>query len=129
MPRQNTAPHEALAALNRQWMQAYTTGDIDFLERHMSDDYVGTFPDGTVHDKRGEIQAVKSGAVKISEMTPIEMNVRVYDNAAVLTGRSRIQATIDGQSMSADFRFTDVWIARDGQWQAVASQVTRIEGR
>jgi len=29
--------------------------------------------------------------------------------------------------MSADFRFTDVWIAQEGLWRAVSSQVTRIE--
>lgn len=127
MIKQGDSTEEAVATLNRSWMQAYTTGNIDFLERHMSQDYVGTFPDGTVHDKNSEIEAVKSGAVKIVEMAPKEMTVRVYGKAAVITGRSHIQAIVGGQAMSADFRFTDVWIAQDGEWRAVASQVTRIE--
>lgn len=127
MPTQGTSTEETVAALNKRWMQAYTEGDIDFLERHMSEDYVGTFPDGTVHDKQSEIESVKSGAVKIVEMAPKEMTVRIYGKTAVITGRSHIQATVGGQEMSADFRFTDVWVVQQGEWQAVASQVTRIE--
>jgi ketosteroid isomerase-like protein len=117
----------AVGELNRQWMQAYVNGDLDFLEKHMSEDYVGTFPDGSVLDRKGEIEAVKSGAVTISEMTPKQMNVRVYGNSAVITGQSHIEAVVAGQPMSADFRFTDVWIVQGGSWRAVASQVTRIE--
>jgi ketosteroid isomerase-like protein len=127
MPSPDDIAENAVAELNRQWMQAYAKGDLEFLEKHMSEDYVGTFPDGTVLDKKGEIEAVKSGAVKIAEMTPKEMAVRIYGNAAVITGQSHIEAVVGGQAMSSDFRFTDVWIAQDGSWRAVASQVTRIE--
>jgi ketosteroid isomerase-like protein len=127
MPTQDSTVAEQIRTLNRQWMEAYTKRDIAFLNRHMSDDYVGTFPDGSVHDKHGEIEAVASGAVAITQMIPSEMNVRVYDNAAVITGQSSVKATVNGQEMATELRFTDVWIRRDNQWQAVASQVTRIE--
>ena len=127
MTSQDSAVIEALEKLNRQWMEAYTKPDTTFLNRYLSDDYVGTFPDGTVHDKKSEIEAVTSGAVAITKMEPSEMTVRVYDHAAVITGQSSINASIDGQNMSAEFRFTDVWINRGNQWQAVASQVTRVE--
>jgi len=108
-------------------MRAYTAHDTDFLDLHMSEDYVGTFPDETVHDKKSEIAAVASGTVTITEMEPREMTVRVYGNAAVVTGRSSVVARIDTQQMNADLRFTDLWIKQDERWRAVASQVTRIE--
>ena len=127
MSEQDLAVAEQLRRLNRQWMDAYVKRDIAFLQVHMSDDYVGTFPDGTVHDKRSEIDAVASGAVAITRMEPVEMQVRVYGEAAVMTGHSSVEATLGGKAMAAELRFTDVWIRRDGQWQAIASQVTRIE--
>lgn len=129
MMKQNPVVADAIAIrkLNRQWMEAYTKRDTAFLNRHMSDDYVGTFPDGTVHDKKSEIEAVKSGSVAIKKMEPSEMNVRVYDNAAVITGQSSVKAKVGGKNMSAELRFTDVWIRQRDRWQAVASQVTRIE--
>jgi ketosteroid isomerase-like protein len=123
---QDPAVAEAIAALNRQWMEAYTKRDTAFLDLHMSDDYVGTFPDGTIHDKKSEIEAVASGAIAITEMTSSEMTVRVYDNAAVITGQSSVKARVGGQDRSAELRFTGVWIKRADRWQAVARLVTRI---
>jgi ketosteroid isomerase-like protein len=113
-------------ALNRQWMESYVRRDTSFLERHLSDDYVSTFPDGAVLDKKGEIAALKSGAVALTEMTPGEMKVRVYGETAVITGRSSIKANVNGQEISGEFRFTDIWVKQSNRWMAVASQVTRI---
>lgn len=112
--------------LNRQWMQSYVQRDTAFLERYLADDYVSTFPDGAVLDKQGEIAALASGAVALTAMTPREMNVRIYGDAAVITGQSGIRATVNGEEVSGEFRFTDVWVRQDNRWLAVASQVTRI---
>ena len=107
-------------------MESHVKRDTAFLERHLSDDYISTFPDGSVLDKKGEIESVKSGAVALTEMKPSEMKARIYGEAAVITGRSTIKAKVKGQDVSGEYRFTDVWIRRGDRWQAVASQVTRI---
>jgi len=52
------------------------------------------------------------------------MNVRIYGETAVITGRSPIK--VKGQDVSGEYRFTHVWIKRSDRWQVVASQVTRI---
>ena len=107
-------------------MESYVKRDTDFLDRHLSEDYTSIHPHGNVLDKKGEIEVVKSGEVAIMEMKPNEMKVRTYDNVAVITGRSTIKATVNGQDASGEYRFTDVWVKRGDRWQAVASQVTRI---
>jgi ketosteroid isomerase-like protein len=117
---------EEVTTLNRQWMESYVRSDVAFLERHLADDYMSTFPDGTVLDKQGEIAALKSGDIALTEMTPREMKVRIYGEAAVITGRSVIKAKVNGRETSGEFRFTDVWVKQDNHWMAVASQVTRI---
>jgi ketosteroid isomerase-like protein len=125
--RKDTKTVEAIKMMEQEWMKAYVKGDAAFLERHLSDDYTGTYPDGTALDKAGEIQAVKSGDVAITEMKAKEMKVRTYGDTAVITGRSAIRAKVKGQEVSGEFRFTDVWVKQGDQWKAVASQVTRIE--
>ena len=117
---------EEVTRLNRRWMEAYVRRDTAFLEQYLADDYVSTFPDGTVLDKQGEIESLKSGDIALTEMTPSEMNVRTYGGAAVITGRSTIKANVKGKKVSGEYRFTDVWIKQDNHWRAVASQVTRI---
>ena len=88
MERTNTITvlTEEVKKLNQKWMESYVKRDTAFLERYLSDDYISTFPDGTVLDKKGEIESVKSGAVALTEMKPSEMKVRIYGQAAVITG-------------------------------------------
>jgi ketosteroid isomerase-like protein len=117
---------EEIRNLNRQWMDSYVRRDVGFLERHLADEYVSTFPDGTVLDRHGEIDALKSGEIALDAMTPTEMNVRMYGEVAVITGRSTIKAKVKDQQISGDYRFTDIWAKQNGRWLAVASQVTRI---
>ncbi len=127
MTGQNSAVAEAIETLQRQWVDAYTKRDTVFLNLCMSEDYVGIYPDGTVHDKKSEIEGVTSGAITITAMEPKEMTVRMYGDAAVTSGQSSVKARVGGQDISADLRFTSVWAKRGNQWQAVAHQVTRIE--
>lgn len=117
---------QAIEKLEHEWMKAYVARDIPFLERFLSDDYTGGYPNGTVLTKRSEIEAVRSGTVSLSAIQPLDMKVRAYGDAAVATGRSAIHATVNGQKVEGEFRFIDVWAHHDGAWQAVASQVTRI---
>jgi ketosteroid isomerase-like protein len=111
--------------LMQEWIESYGKRDTRFLERYLSGDYVSTFPDGAVLDKKGEIESVKSGVLAFTEI-PIEMKVRIYGGTAVITGRSTMKAKMKGQDVSGEYRFTHVWIKRSNRWQVVASQVTRI---
>jgi len=104
---------DEVTRLNRRWMESYVRRDTAFLEQYLADDYVSTYPDGTVLDKRGEIESLKSGDIALTEMTPSEMNVRTYGGAAVITGRSTIKANVKGKKVSGEYRFTDVWIKQD----------------
>jgi ketosteroid isomerase-like protein len=117
---------EEVARLNRQWMESYVRGDVGFLERYLSDDYSSTFPDGSVLDKKGEIEALKSRVIALEEMTPREMKVRLYGETAVITGQSTIRAKAGGREISGEYRFIDIWVKRSEGWSAVASQVTRV---
>lgn len=109
---------QQLETLNRMWMESYVKRDLAFLEQHVADEYVSTFPDGSVLDKKGEIAALSSGAVVLTDMRAREMTVQLYGEAAVITGQSTIEARVAGRDESGEYR--------DNRWVAVASQVTRI---
>lgn len=122
----NAGLRNEVEKLNRQWMESYVRRDTEFLERHLAPDYTSTFPDGAVLDKKSEIESLQSGAIALTAMTPTEMNVRLYGTTAVITGQSTITAKENGQEVGGEYRFIDVWAKQGNQWQAVASQVTRI---
>lgn len=55
-----------------------------------------------------------------------EIEVRQYGDAAIATGRSIIHGTRDGVPFVYHFRWTDMYVRRDGKWQAVSGQLTPL---
>jgi ketosteroid isomerase-like protein len=123
---QDAKAAEVVKKLEREWVDAYVKRDTAFSEVFLADDYAVTYPDGTVLDKKREIEGVKSGAVAPTEIKLSEMKVRTYGDTAVVTGRSTIKGKVKDQDVSGEYRFTDVLVKRGDRWQAVAGQVTRI---
>jgi hypothetical protein len=101
----------------------------------VADDAVIVYPDGTVATKAIEVQTIESGGITADAFEMVDPKVTVINaDSAFITGRSIIRngkykdpntkKTID---ISGEYRFLDVYRRRDGKWQAVASQATKIE--
>ena len=48
--------------------------------------------------------------------------------SAVVKGHCTAVGQVRGVDVSGELRYTDVYVKREGRWQAVASQITRIGG-
>ena len=92
------------------------------------------YPDGSTATKADEVRTIESGAITADAFEMIDPKVTVIDgDSAFITGRSVIKNgkyTIPNQKkpidISGEYRFLDVYAKRDGKWQAVASQATKI---
>ena len=131
----NTASIEAeLIKLEREWAGAFKNRDADTVRRILADDMVITYPDGVVGTKTMEIQTVETGAITADSWELVDPKVTVLDaNSAFVTGRTIIKngKSKDLQSqklidISGEYRFLDVYAKKNGKWQAVASQTTKI---
>lgn len=69
----------------------------------------------------------ETDANHIESMTVDEVEARVFGDAAVVTGRTRVGGSQSGGRYDVTLRFTDVFVRRDGQWQAVASHATLLQ--
>ena len=131
----NTASIEAeLKKLETDWAAAFKNKDAATVRRILADDIVLTYPDGTTGTKNDEVQLAENGAFTADSWEMLDAKVTVIDeNAAFISGRTvvkngklkdpKTQQTVD---ISGEYRFLDVYAKRNGQWQAVASQVTPI---
>lgn len=117
---------EELTKLEHSWAEAFVKRDTAFVEKVLADDYVFTGPDGTVNDKKGDINALKEGIVAFDEMKMSALKVQVYGNTAIVTGVAAIKGKVAGQDATGNYRFTDVFVKIDGQYKCVAAQVTRV---
>lgn len=80
---------------------------------------------GAVLTKAEVVQMCKAPRPPIETSKLDDLSVRVFGDAAVVTGRTT--ATTGGaKPATLTLRFTDVFIRRAGRWQVVASQATRL---
>jgi ketosteroid isomerase-like protein len=119
----------ALAARDSSWNVLRLRGDADGLAALLADDWLLTHSDGRTQDKRDYLaeltRGARGGRVN-TEITNADVRVRRYGDAAVVTGAS-VQSGIgaDGAPFSGRFRFTRVWVRRNGVWVMVASHSSR----
>src|SRR5262245_45992177 len=117
---------QTLLQLERDWEQTNTTNDAASLERIMAPEFVSTDPNGRLTTRAEVLARRKSGQVKFTAFTQDDYKVQIIGDTAIVTGRSAAQGSRDGKDASGRERFTDVFVRRDGRWQAVASHSSRI---
>jgi ketosteroid isomerase-like protein len=124
---QTTSERELLKVEN-DWSQASMKRDGAALQHFYADEYVFTDADGIVTNKVKELKNLTSGAFRLKSYKFDDVKVRVYGETAVVTGRNTITGIWEDieRDISGPYRFTDVFVRRDGRWQCVASQSSRI---
>ena len=113
-----------LLALESAWNHAEQSKDAAALNQLLGDSFSYVDYDGTFLDKKKFLDATLHNDVEQEQINNDGMTVRVYGNAAVVTGVYRDKGIEKGKPFSRRGRFTDTWIYQSGAWQCVASQST-----
>jgi ketosteroid isomerase-like protein len=118
---------EEVRALEAARNDAIVRGDAATLERMTSDDYTFITLRGELRTKAEIVKGFATGAFKYESREISDLNIRVYGNAAVVTGRSTQKGTENGKDYSGDYWFTRVYVREKGRWLTVALQTTLIQ--
>ena len=110
--------------LERQAKEASLRRDAEFSLRTLADDYVAITPLGQVTTKEETISARRSGQLRYEAMNITDMVVRLYGDTAVVTARADVKGHQLGEDFSGPYRYTRVWVRRNGNWQTVSYQAT-----
>jgi ketosteroid isomerase-like protein len=120
---------DQITKLEKGWVQAIAKNDATALDQYEAEDISDTDPTGRVNDRAQDKKDMSSGDLKFQALEISDIKVRVYENAAVATGTGNVKASMKGQDISGTYRFTDTWVKRNGKWQCVASQGTKIQAQ
>lgn len=124
--RSSDQVRDVLLKLTDQITAAKSKKDVAQLERLLADDYVLTNPAGLVASRSELLDGVKADSATYESVTNHDQIVNVYDNAAVVIGRTMVKARFAGNDIGGEFRFTNVFIKRHDAWQCAATQLTRV---
>ena len=117
---------QAVRQMEEELRVAITKGDMKAYGRLVSDDYVFTNQDAVVRTKAQMVSAYDSGSIKYESVVFDEIKVHAYGDTAVVTGRNTAKGKDNGKDFDGQFRYTRVYVNRQGRWQIVATQATRI---
>ena len=120
-----TPEQNAVLQLERDTATAWLTSDAKFVDGLEAADYVFTSTSGTVSGRAEDVEILKAG-FKFSVYTLDDMKARVYDKAAIVTGRLTLKGKYLKDVYDGTYRFTDTFVMHDGHWKVVSSQNTKV---
>ena len=118
---------KALIAAEQTLNNALLRADWKTIEEIYADDIVFTTADGSVSHKSDSVREIQSGDAKFVSIEMSDVHVQELGNVAVVTGKLIEKGRYKTDDLSGTYRFTDVWVKRDGRWQLVAGQEGRTQ--
>ncbi len=111
-----------LVQLEEELAQALLKKDPEPLHRILDDEYVYTNAIGKISTKRQAIEKFRSTVDELTffSVSNGEMRVRLFGDAAVVTGTQVQHATKKDELLFVKLRFTSMYAKREGNWKLVA---------
>ena len=116
---------QTLQAMEQAWLNAEKNHDAAAFDKLVAEDWIAITPDGKSQTKAERAAEIKTS--NIDSATLGEMKVRVFGDTAVVTGTDDEVTMKDGKKSSDHYVWTDVFVKRNGNWLAVASQTAQIK--
>jgi ketosteroid isomerase-like protein len=110
--------------LERELIDAVLRRDSGYLKNILADDVTVITPFGDLFNKA--VMTNFDENLVNESITTDEIKLRIYDKAAIVTGRAVIKSRYENRDLSGEYRFTRVYL-KQPDWQIVAYQATRIE--
>ena len=107
-------------------MNGFVSRDFALLDRLMAPEMTYTHTSARLDTKDEMLEFMRSGRLRYESMERQAADVRFYGDTAVVTGRSRIHVVSGGADLKFGLLFLEVFVLRDGRWQSVAWQSTRL---
>ena len=127
VPQPATGSNQELADIQQRLAKAWMTADRAAIERIIAPDWTLTGADGRLSTRADVLRdAFETKVHRIAVIEIDDVRVRLFGDAAVVTGRTRGRGRYQDVPYDVSLRFTDVFVRRDGRWQAVASHASLL---
>lgn len=117
---------QTIIDLDRKRMEAMANKDVATLKEVLADELIYCHSSARLDTKQSLIGNMESGATVYTSVVPSEVKAQDCGDAVVLTGIAQIKVTSNGTPNAFGVRFTDVYARRNGKWQMIAWQSTRL---
>jgi len=113
-----------LTQMERDWADAIVKHDAATISRIVAEDWSETSWDGTSFGKAQALADLPFGTTESITMDPFK--VRVFGHVAIVTAGDVEKSSYKGKDTSGHCVWTDDYMNREGQWQVVATQGSKL---
>ena len=92
------------------------------LNKFFVEEFAATNAQGAVLSKNAVIAALTSGRLRFKSYELERVDVQIHGNVAVIRSTEKIESNTG----AGQFRHLRVAVRRDGRWQLIATQMTRV---
>ena len=115
-----------LTSMLNEFLVAAGRSDRAVFDRFFADDVVYTRSVGKTVNKSDIMQALGQREEGHSTYSADDIKILVYGNTAIVNFRLTANTEKNGQTETAHYRNTATFLQRNGQWQVVAWQATKV---
>ena len=124
--REVKSDQQILEQIERDWDAAFRGRNPEFIATILADEFIAIYSDGTRGDKAHELSLAAGFDSQIESSTLDDFLVKIYGNTAVVWMSQHVVGISQGSRVALTFRYVDVFVLRDGRWQCVSSQSTKV---
>jgi len=126
-PKRHDQYKHQVEQLEEAWRTAEMNGDVDAMDKLLSDDYVGITMTGQVVTKTQQLDRMKRRALVLTKIDAQDVKVKLIGSTAIVTSLSEVEGTNDGEPMHGKFRSTRVYTRLPaGVWKITNFEATRV---
>lgn len=113
---------EVIVALENKLESAMLSSDVEMLDKLLDDELVFTNHIGQQTTKQMDLEAHRSGFVKIESISQSNQSVNLFDNVAIVTVLSEICGSFGEVRSTVKIQFTRVWQKKnEKEYKLIAS--------
>ena len=112
----------ALTELNQNYLVSYRTGDVQWFDRNLTEDFREAAPDGTLLNKAEFLRKIGLRVGGDAQgVQAVELEIRLFGDLAVVHAMPETISS-DGISIRGG-RYTDVYYRDSGRWLCVSAHL------
>lgn len=113
--------------LSQKRVQWLLKGNVDSLVNLYDENSVTIHGNGMIRTTSEHINDIKSGRPVYKSIDIQESSVKDFGNTAVLVGKGVFSISINGQNMTQNMVFTEVYLKKNGQWKLISRQASQVQ--
>lgn len=99
---------------------------LDSLNAILDERVVYVHSNGWTENKKEIIEDLRSGKLKMNQVTVLEATARVYKGAVIINGKGNFQVIVDGKPVDILLLYTEVYVKREKGWLLVSRHANKI---